>query len=265
VIYFAWPLAIGLASAIYSICTIRELAIRRAQFREFLAANKNLSASRYFRLMGLASLEVFLTIPLACVSIYLDVSIGVQPYENWANAHFDFSTIVQIPAAVWKADPVIAGSFEMSRYALVFCAFVFFAFFGFADEARRNYRLAYTSVAKRVGLSTGTMSTTGTWTANGTNPDSCATMPVYVAQQMEKKRDSFASFSSRLTLPDVGGTLADVKGPHSPTTSSSASMSKESLPRLPIAMDTVPLPTHPEASLDTSAPPRYTPDVPNAV
>ena len=48
-----------------------------------------------------------------------------------------------------------------------------------------------------------------------TNPS--ATLPVYVSQQTEKKRDSFVSVSSRLTLPGVGGALTDVKGLHSPT------------------------------------------------
>ena len=66
-------------------------------------------------------------------------------------------TIIPVPSTERKAIPFVAGSFEISRYAL---AFVFFAFFGFADEARRNYRLTYASVMKRVGLST------GTWTAN---------------------------------------------------------------------------------------------------
>ena len=44
----------------------------RAQFEQLLAANKNLSVSRYFRLMGLAGLEVILTVPLACVSVWLN-------------------------------------------------------------------------------------------------------------------------------------------------------------------------------------------------
>jgi pheromone a factor receptor len=34
------------------------------------------------------------------------------------------------------------------------CAFVFFAFFGFAEEARQNYRRVFTSLAGRVGYLT---------------------------------------------------------------------------------------------------------------
>lgn len=118
--------------------------------------------------MGLAGVEFIFTIPLGCINMYLDlVGNPVQPYVNWASAHADFSTVYQYPVAVWQATTVSTATVEMSRYFLIICAVVFFAFFGFADEARRNYRLAYESVAKRVGLSTGSISSTGTWTANG--------------------------------------------------------------------------------------------------
>lgn len=271
----------------FAVRTIRELAIRRAQFKEFLSTNKNLSSSRYFRLMGLAGVEILFTVPLAAFSIYLNLSSSsMQAYNNWDSAHADYSLIEVLPSAVWQSDALSATSVELSRYSTVLCAVVFFAFFGFADEARRNYRLAYESVAKRVGLSTGSISTTGTWTVNGyvalnldtrtpshapnsTHPDASysgrSTLPIYITQQSEKKRDSLASFSSRLSLPDIGGALADVKkAPYSPT-ATSGSMSRESLPRSPVDLDSVPLPTLPEATFDTSAPPRYAPDTPYAV
>jgi pheromone a factor receptor len=270
-VYFSWPVLIGLVSATYCIRTIRELAIRRAQFKEFLAANRNLSSSRYFRLMGLAGIEVVCTIPLACWSIYLNTSTQpVEPYVSWQYAHAEMGVIDQVPAVLWRATPISTMSIELTRWFLVLCAVIFFAFFGFADEARKNYRLAYTSIAKRVGLSTGSMSATGTYTANGTNPDmsyngGTATMPVFITHQSEKKRDSLASFSSRMSLPDYGGALADVKEPFSPTATTAGSMSKESLPRSPVDIDSVPLPALPEATFDTSAPPRYAPDVTHAV
>ena len=242
--------------------------------------------------MGLAGIEILCTVPLASFGIYLNLATTpVEPYVNWANAHNELSVIFQVPAVVWRATTLSTVSSELSRWVIVVCAVVFFAFFGFADEARRNYRLAYTSVAKRVGLSTGSISATGTWTANGyvmlnfdltcapshgscplnsTNPDMSynsrsGTMPVFITHQAEKKRDSLASFSSRMSLPDYGGALADVKEPFSPTATSAGSMSKESLPRSPVDIDMLPLPSLPEATLDTSAPPRYAPDVTNAV
>jgi pheromone a factor receptor len=247
--------------------TIRELAVRRAQFKEFLSANKNLSSSRYLRLMGLAGIEIITTVPVASYFMYSNIAGSpVAPYVSWANVHSNFYDIQTVPAVVWRSTPTLALGFEISRYFIVFCALVFFAFFGFADEARRNYRLAYMSVAKRVGVSTGSISATGTWTANGSHPDASyngrsAAMPVFITQQTEKQRDSMASFTSQISLPDYGGALDDVKKtPMSPTTTVSGSISKESLPRLPVDLDNVPLPTLPEAVADVSAPPRYASD-----
>ncbi|KAI9571968.1 STE3-domain-containing protein [Boletus coccyginus] len=268
-LYYTWPIVIGLVSATYCIGTIRELAIRRAQFKEFLAANKNLSSGRYFRLMGLAGIEILCTVPLASYSIYLNLTTStVRAYVSWDYAHSEFNVVEQVPAAEWQADPVNVVSVELSRWFVVLCAVIFFAFFGFADEAKRNYRLAYMSAAKRVGLSTGSFSATGTWSANGTNPDTSynsrsATMPVFITHQMENKRDSLASFSSRLSLPDYGGALADLKEPFSPTATSSGSISKESLPRSPVDVNA--LPALPETTLDISAPPRYPSDAPHSV
>ncbi|KAF8439983.1 pheromone A receptor-domain-containing protein [Boletus edulis BED1] len=271
-LYLTWPLVICLVSATYCARTIRELALRRAQFKEFLATNRNLSSSRYFRLMGLASLEFIFAIPLATYSIYVNAATEpVQPYVSWQSAHAQMGDVLELPTAIWQATTLSTESVELSRWFVVLCAVAFFAFFGFADEAKKNYRYAYMSVAKRVGLSTGSMTATGTWSADGTNPDTSynsrsAAMPVFITHQTEKKRDSFASFSSRISLPDYGGAMADMKKvPSSPTATTSSSMSKESLPRSPVDVDIVLLPTLPEVSYDISAPPRYAPDASKAV
>jgi len=259
---FTWPIAIGAVSASYCIRTIRELAIRRAQFKELLSVNKNLSSSRYFRLMGLAGIEVVSTIPLGAYSIYLNATAQpIQRWISWSNTHYDFSAVGQYPSVVWHENSLTVMSIQLTRYFVVICAVIFFAFFGLAEEARKNYRQAYQSVAKRVGLSTGAISATGTWTANGTNPDMSygsrpGNMPVFITQRTERKRDSFASFSTDLSLGDYGGALDDVKKeePYSPT-SSGGSISKETLPISPVDSNDLILPTLPEPTLDINAVP----------
>jgi hypothetical protein len=47
--------------------------------------------------------------------------------------------------------PYQALSLELYRWTPVFCAFSFFAFFGFAEEARKNYRLLASTLAKLIG------------------------------------------------------------------------------------------------------------------
>ncbi|KAG1873819.1 pheromone A receptor-domain-containing protein [Suillus subluteus] len=263
---FAWPLVLGCISAYYCVRTIVELAQRRAQFMEFLSVNKNLSSSRYFRLMGLAGIEMLCTIPLGAYVIYLNATAQpILPWISWADTHSNFSFVGIVPSVVWRASGPTVLSIELSRWLLVVCAFVFFAFFGFADEARKNYRLAYVSVAKRVGISTaGTMSSGGgSWTTGSKSEMACnsrtATMPVFVTQRTEQKRDSLTSFSTDISMGEFNLAFNDAKEiPYSPTETAAGSISKESLPSTPIDEQTVHLP-------DTPALPQYIVDSPESL
>lgn len=191
-----------------------------------LSGNKNLNSSRYMRLMGLAGIDVLLTVPLsAYLSIYLTVVLGVSPWLGWADTHYDFHVIQQYPAFEWRSIPNVYIAMELTRWSPILCAAVFFAFFGFAQEARKNYRMALNSVAKRVGYtSSGGMSSAGISSSFGSKQpmsfNGQATLPIFVNQKTTMKRDSYASFSTNLTIGDVGGTLDDIKAsPYSPTDS----------------------------------------------
>jgi len=146
-LFFAWPLVIGCVSFVYSTLTIYHFYKRGRHVRQICPG---ISRSRYFRLMALASIDMFGSIPLATYFIVSNATHGVVPWKSWADTHSDYSRVVQIPSFMWKNDPLVAEGLEMYRWLLVACAFVFFAFFGFADEARRHYRLAYTSLVSRI-------------------------------------------------------------------------------------------------------------------
>jgi len=70
-----------------------------------------------------------------------------------------FSRVDQIPAVIWKSILNAKTGIEMTRWLVVVCGLIFFAFFGFADEAQKHYKIAFNSVAKRVGYTTTTGST----------------------------------------------------------------------------------------------------------
>ncbi|KAJ7455421.1 pheromone A receptor-domain-containing protein [Mycena latifolia] len=150
---FLWPNVMNVISGTYSILTIRAFMKRRAQFNQFLSSNAALTANRYFRLMALATIELAFNTPISSYGLYLNVTQSpIQPWVSWANTHFDFGTIDQWPAFLWRADQKTVVAVELSRWAQVFCAFIFFAFFGFAAEARKHYRMAFWAVATRCGL-----------------------------------------------------------------------------------------------------------------
>jgi pheromone a factor receptor len=233
VVVVPWPLAISCISSVYSILSIRAFNKRRAQFKELLSVNSNLNSNRYFRLMCLAGTEILFTFPLSCWSIFLNAtSDPIEPWKGWDDTHSDFSHVGQYPSVIWHLDKGEAISLETTRWFVILCAIVFFAFFGFADEARKNYRAAFDSVGKRVGLSTGGSFNSTFWSSTGSKSSSQnGTLPVFVHKKMSRNRGSLDSFTDvsgvgdatsfneksfngelsygAMSLADVGGALSD--------------------------------------------------------
>ena len=121
-----------------------------------MTSSQGLNRGRYHRLMALASTEILGTIPLGTYIIVLN-SRGVTPYGSWGYVHSDYSEVNEFPSAIWKENSTLGIGLELFRWSLVACAFVFFAFFGFADDARQHYRLVYIWLARRLGYPTSTL------------------------------------------------------------------------------------------------------------
>ncbi|KAF8890814.1 putative fungal pheromoneG-protein-coupled receptor [Gymnopilus junonius] len=149
-----WPLALGLISAVYCVMTLRLFARRRAEFGHLLASNTTMTISRYFRLMALAMTEICATTPLSIFMIYLNATANpVGPWRSWEDTHFDYSRIEQIPAIIWRSNHLLAIGMEFSIWVTPVCSFIFFAFFGFAQESRKNYRRACCYLKKLIPVS----------------------------------------------------------------------------------------------------------------
>nr|AAF01420.1 Rcb3.42 [Coprinopsis cinerea] len=150
---FLWPTIIGLVSAVYCILTLREFMRRRAQFSQLISSNSSsLTVNRYFRLMSLATLELLFNLPITTTGLYLSItSRPIYPWTNWADIHYNFNVIDTYPRILWAHKTADAIILELGRWSIVFCALLFFAFFGFAEEARKNYRKAILALAKRLG------------------------------------------------------------------------------------------------------------------
>ncbi|KAJ7477959.1 pheromone B alpha 1 receptor, partial [Mycena galericulata] len=245
VLFHLPPILVGAVSAVYCVLSIKSFYHSRAQFKEFLSSNNNLNLNRYVRLMCLASTDLLLTIPLGIWVLWVNVRVvGISPWISWDDTHSNFSRVEPIPGIFWRSDPYTAASLETTRWATVACAVLFFGYFGFADEAIKNYRSAFFSVAKRVGYSQATTSSSGgALSSNGSkskypplsSSGQSRTVPVFIRKETSQKRDSFDSFSDMsasynvsasfgaldyadkekslgaLSLGDVGGLLPDYK------------------------------------------------------
>ena len=112
-----------------------------------------MNMSRYFRLMALATTEICMTTPFAIYFIYLNLTTAkVSPWISWSNTKWDFSRIDYIPAFFVNSQPSLKLNFSLNLWLLPICAFLFFGFFGLAEEARRNYTKYYYFIVKPFGI-----------------------------------------------------------------------------------------------------------------
>jgi len=148
-----WPAVLDLVSLVFSVLNIRLFWKSSRRLREMLGSNKSASQNRYIRLIALSSLTIFISLPIDLYFIYLDARvIPVYPWISWQDTHGDYSRVGQFPSFIWRAQPASQTVLESFRWLTVLSAFLFFAFFGFAEEARKHYRMAYSFAGSRLHL-----------------------------------------------------------------------------------------------------------------
>lgn len=169
---FMWPTLIGSISFVYAgglsvtvqhFCvelnhvfhlalTLRAFWRRRVQFSELLSISSSLTMSRYFRLMLFSCLEMSGTIPVSVYSTYIITKgVPISPWISWADTHYNFSFVEQIPADVWRSYAPRRINAEMTRWLFPCSALLFFALFGFAQEARKQYMKAFRRMKAEAG------------------------------------------------------------------------------------------------------------------
>jgi len=234
--------------------------------------------SRYFRLMALATIELLGTIPVSTWFIYTHLTRDyLYPYKGFGDTHASFWRVNQYPALLWTRWDTFPATQRVTRWSVVACGFAFFAFFGFADEARKHYRDAFNSVAKRVGFSTGSMGSSGPMSSGsekayaqmstqgmGTQPSFVRPAPAYKRESVHSNSSSFRTLERRdsngFPNPLTGHvTIADVvnmKKKDDVMSSSSATSSTTSLHHTP--SDALrPAPMHDDEKYTKSPPAPY--------
>ncbi|KAF9459379.1 pheromone receptor [Collybia nuda] len=147
------PVAIGFITAIYSVLSMRAFFNRNRKLQALISDHKSMNTNRYFRLMCLAGIDVLLTVPLGSYAAYQSITTGggIHPWISWEDTHWGFARHEVVPAFLWRRVSSIESAIEFNRWQIIICSFIFFGFFGFAEEARHNYRSAFWSVAGRFG------------------------------------------------------------------------------------------------------------------
>ncbi|KAI0059691.1 STE3-domain-containing protein [Artomyces pyxidatus] len=143
---WSWPIILGVTSGCFGALALRSLIRRRRELNSFKSEatsdNFRLQKGLYARLLILALTDFIFTVPLGAYLLYLDrMSPDYGPWVNWAYVHWGFNRVDQFPRVLWRASIKEEATVEMSRWGNVLCAVIFFVLFGFAQEARRHYRM----------------------------------------------------------------------------------------------------------------------------
>ena len=133
------------------ISTIITFRKSRSQFMALLSSKSNVTSTWFLWLMLLASVDVPF-IDLYNISLSAHVPLNPWISKSWENAR-----LVSWRFPLWYGIVTEMGRLRWS--SVLFWAFLFFGFFGFTDEGRKNYRFALQSVVKHVGISTGSFGT----------------------------------------------------------------------------------------------------------
>ncbi|KAG8720360.1 a-factor receptor [Ceratobasidium sp. 394] len=148
-----WPIIIGTSSFIYASLSIRAFIKIRHQFNQVLSdSNTGINMSRYLRMMGLASIEMLLTIPLSIYILYLDLTTPQIPWVSWEYTHYKFSRVYRYPTAYTKRFPLVYRVLMLNQWLLPVGGFLFFLWFGLAGEAIHEYKRLFFMLVSPFGI-----------------------------------------------------------------------------------------------------------------
>ncbi|KAJ3557346.1 hypothetical protein NM688_g1519 [Phlebia brevispora] len=209
-------IVIGLISAAYCGGTIRAFMKRRRQFSELLASNNNLTFHRYLRLMALAAIELISTVPLATYLMVRQLRSPIYQWKGLGDLHWGFSAVHQYPSIVWLETPGNVTFLTMEPWLYITCGLIFFLFFGLAEEARTHYRLAFTTVAKKLGYTSGPSATSGF--SSGLPPyvishrTSLRTTLTFIPSHLPRSKGSGSKLGISITIPSFIQRSANRRG-----------------------------------------------------
>ncbi|KAG8811124.1 a-factor receptor [Serendipita sp. 399] len=103
--------------------------------------------------MALSSLELLLVLPLNLVSFISNLrNIPMRPWVSWSYVHYNFSRVAYVSRFMMQRAP--GGGkryfveFALARWAIPITGFLFFVFFGWSVEAKREYRSWWEGIKK---------------------------------------------------------------------------------------------------------------------
>lgn len=102
--------------------------------------------------MAMSATEMLFTVPLAVFLLVNNLRGTMDPWVSWAATHADFGNVNYIPYSFLQAFPNSGVVINITRWALPGSGFLFFAYFGLANEAYAEYKRMFWAVAGLIGF-----------------------------------------------------------------------------------------------------------------
>ncbi|TFK65310.1 STE3-domain-containing protein [Pluteus cervinus] len=136
------PLLFSVIALVYAAMALHHFIQRRLTFAAHLQnSNSALTTNRYLRLIAMAITQMVWGTALTTYILYENVFPGLRPWTNWADVHSNFSRVDLFPA--FTIPPYFMTAMMFLWGAIPASSFIFFVFFGFGEEAMKEYRCVW--------------------------------------------------------------------------------------------------------------------------
>jgi len=165
IIYYGPSVALSLGCLILAPLTLHTFLQHRKEMNEFLSSSRDITHSKYTRLIVIACLDTLFNLPVLITILITDILRGKDdslnyPYISWKNVHdgaggtapgFSLGTILQTTASEWSSDPWSVFNTKWNEWIYVLHAIMFFLVFGTTPEMRHYYRSIFWFLPERLG------------------------------------------------------------------------------------------------------------------
>ncbi|OAX34692.1 fungal pheromone STE3G-protein-coupled receptor [Rhizopogon vinicolor AM-OR11-026] len=143
------PLIFAVATLVYAAIALHHFICRRMSFAAHLQnSNSALTTQRYLRLMAMAVTEITWGTALTAFNFYNNIESGLRPWISWQNVHSDWLRVDLF--AFIELPPAFIRNMFLVWWAMPASAYIFFFFFGFGEEARKEYRKVINAFRRHV-------------------------------------------------------------------------------------------------------------------
>ncbi|KAI0078449.1 fungal pheromone STE3G-protein-coupled receptor [Panus rudis PR-1116 ss-1] len=147
-LYFP-ALLMSVIASVFAATAIWHFIRRRIVFARHLEnSNSGLNTSRYLRLIMMAISQLFISTAATTASLVFSVKFDYRPWTNWDDVHFNFSRIDRFPALL--IPPYALHFYTALWWIIPISSVSFFIFFGFGQEAMREYSACWTWFRTRI-------------------------------------------------------------------------------------------------------------------